>query len=514
MPDNFLESASLDSVGYENFYTEGENGESLGKNSAFFNSNEVQPSEGATVTGKPMSSHVAMAITGKDVKNGIFFGKENKVFGLPFKYGPLADPMGRVFQSTFETDSSCVAFIKFGIPKINKALFGKMSADASDTPSFGLNIYYGFRSSIDPTTNTQDQRLITFEPKMNQFMKYANASINEVYTLLDLPGLFSTDGYTDEEFENGFAFFCTKTSTITETVDNSYTTPDVIDKMNSDAALRRQNYQMYGTYGSIANDSGGTDAVSWLESIANTQLQKVAENIADSPIIGSVASAFMKSNKGTMGYYGQLWADSKTSDSFSLQFKFRSPYGSKYEIFRNCFFPFLLLHTAAIPKQDGRFSYQEPFMVMIDFPGWFRVNCGVIESLSWVKGGSNALFNVDGLPLEIEVTMNVKDLYPIQLSSENVTVMEYNWGLLSFLENMAGLTTAQAAYISNVQSFQNAIRTTMAQSDGSIMGNTKAYFNAHYRVAANKWNAAGGTVGGLIKNGVKREIRSRSYLGR
>lgn len=484
MPDNFLDSVNLETEGYENAMSEDGNSENFN----FWNSEENQSPTGKTKTGKSMTDHMASYITGHGVKKGLFFGGDKKIFGLPFKYSQLADPMGRVYQSTFETDNTCIAFIKFGIPKINRLLYQKMSVDSGDdsSASFGLNVLLGLRSSVDPTETAQDQRLISFKPATNTFMKYATASINQLYTLLDLPGIFSPDGY--DSFDNhGFAFYCVKTGGMQESVDNDYTVPDVIDKMNSDAAIKRQNYQLYGTYGKIDTDSQGT-ATAWLKNIATGTLEKIKENIANNPIIGSVASVFMKSNKGSMGYYGKVWADSKMNSEYSLTFKFRSPYGSKYEIFRNIFFPFLLLHTAAIPKQDGRFSYQEPFMVQIDFPGWFRVNCGVIRNLSWTKGGDNQLWNVDGLPLEMTVTMQVEDLYPIQLASENVSVMEYNWGLLSFLENMAGLSVSQIVDLNPYTSEANYLRTSMAESDGSIGGNIKAFYNARFRQFSGYFN--------------------------
>lgn len=500
MPDNFLDSVNLETEGYEDPMGEDGNSEHF----AFFNSDEIQSKEGITKTGKEMSSHIASYISGDGVKKEMFFGKDRKIFGLPFKYSQLADPLSRVYQATFETDNTCVAFIKFGIPKINRLLYQKMSADSNDSPSAGLNIFYGLRSAISPTESAQDQRLITFVPAAGTFMKYATASINQLYTLLDLPGIFSPDGYDDFN-GNGFAFYCVKTGAFNEGVNNEYTVPDVIDKMNSDAAIKRQNYQLYGTYGHVNTDSQGT-ATSWLNNIITSVGEKIKENIANAPIIGSVASVFMKSNKGSMSYYGKVWADSKTECSYSLSFKFRSPYGSKFEIFRNVFFPFLLLHTAAIPKQDGRFSYQEPFMVMIDFPGWFRVNCGVITQLSWVKGGDTQLWNVDGLPLEMTVTMQVEDLYPIQLASENVTVMEYNWGLLSFLENMAGLSVSQVASLNPYSSYANNLRLKMGESDGSIGGNLKAMANAKYKSMTNK-------VKNFVNNPVSSITDNFSYLG-
>ena len=300
---------------------------------------------------------------------------------------------------------------------------------------------------------------------------------------------------------------------------NTYTVPSVIEKMNGDAAEKRTNYQLYGTYGHIstANESG-TSVGSWLTNIASGVVEKITEDIANAPIIGSVASAFMTSNKGSMSYYAKIWQDSQPERSYSMSFKFRTAYGNKWDIYRNVFFPFLLLHTAAMPKQDGRFSYQEPFLVKIDFPGWFRVNCGVITNLSWVKGGDSQSWSVDGLPLEMTVTMAVEDLYPIELASENVTVLEYNWGLMSFLENMAGLTYTDVVALNPYKSKYTNMKNAMALQDGSIGSKLKQYAVGWGKTISgfgkNFVDSEGNvSIGEGIKNIAKQKLDSYSYLG-
>ncbi len=56
---------------------------------------------------------------------------------------------------------------------------------------------------------------------------------------------------------------------------------------------------------------------------------------------------------------------------------------------------------------------------------WFTVDMGVVTSLSYKKGGSEDLFNKDGLPLELEVTLNCKDLYPT-LMAVGIPIIAFN----------------------------------------------------------------------------------------
>lgn len=60
--------------------------------------------------------------------------------------------------------------------------------------------------------------------------------------------------------------------------------------------------------------------------------------------------------------------------------------------------------------------------------------------MSWKRGGSEGLYTKDGLPLEMEVSITVQDLYPVLAMTHNYSALRYNSGLNFFLENMAGMS--------------------------------------------------------------------------
>ena len=80
---------------------------------------------------------------------------------------------------------------------------------------------------------------------------------------------------------------------------------------------------------------------------------------------------------------------------------------------------------------------------LYEYKLWFIIDCGAIVSLTWIKGGDNQIYSSEGLPLEINVTMEVEDLYPTSMSSKIMTYVKYNRNLLCFLENMAGVSVTQ-----------------------------------------------------------------------
>lgn len=367
-----------------------------------------------------------------DQFNQIVFGDDNRVFGMPFKYSPLADPLMRTYESTFEDDNNII-FINFGTTKINRFLYGKLSAGS------GLEEIAGeVATSITTMSSGTDPRFISFKPNFKEFYKYVSTAANYLWAMMDLPGGFDWDANFQSVFgKSGVAFYVTKNTSVSEGLSNEYGEASVVSQANNNAVENRQNYMFQGQF------QGITDGPSFGETIATKLTESVEEMLGNMPIIGSIASVFFQTNKGSMQSYGKIWGNSTVNNSYSINFKFVSPYGNKVDVFRNIYFPFLLLYTAAQARQDGKYAYREPFLVKVQYPGWFIIDCGAIVSLTWIKGGDNQLYSSEGLPLEMNVTMEVEDLYPTSMSSKIMTYVKYNRNLLCFLENMAGVSVTQ-----------------------------------------------------------------------
>ena len=138
--------------------------------------------------------------------------------------------------------------------------------------------------------------------------------------------------------------------------------------------------------------------------------------------------------------FPEIWKDSSFSRDYNLSFKFFSPYGSPIAIYQNVLLPFLMLVSLVTPVQTNTGSYSEPFIFQLDCPGYFACDLGICTSFTFVKGGSENLRTADGLPRQIDVTMSVKDLYPVLTSSKNNESMYFNIGMGTFLDNIAGVS--------------------------------------------------------------------------
>ena len=104
---------------------------------------------------------------------------------------------------------------------------------------------------------------------------------------------------------------------------------------------------------------------------------------------------------------------------------------------------------------------------------WFRINLGVISDISFVKGGSDDLWTVNGYPLQIDVNVTVKDMYPAMMMSQTYKELATNIGLLDWIDNLAGLDIQQFTPITQLKS--------MLFHKLRILANTKEYINTKLR---------------------------------
>lgn len=362
----------------------------------------------------------------KNAYSDIVERKDSLILGLPFKYDRLADPKGRVYSDTLETEA-IIAYITVGKPKYNKSL-GKKLLDMVGMDSSGLP-----NNSLSLGTDT---RLISFKPDINEYRKYLRVSCEYLWYMMGFSGTFKEETFFGGKTnsigniaKNGIPFYCTRNTQCSESLNNEYSESQASSKANSKALELREQKMNSLVFGQK----------SFFSSLASSFKEAISTLSSEMPIIGNIASSIFQLNLGSMQFFGDVWSNSKFSNSYQLDFKFLAPYGNMETVFSEVYFPFLALFNIAAPRQNGRYGFMEPFLVRIQFPGWFMTECGVIETMSWTKAGDDQLYAANGMPLEISVQLTVRDLYPGMMTTKRSARLKYNWGFQCFLENMAGM---------------------------------------------------------------------------
>ena len=405
------------------------------------------------------------------------------VFGMPLYYNAYADPCKSVFNDTLSADMPLVAIVP-GKPKVNRKLI-----DASGSKIVNLDEYYkktdgdtetsGSTGILSPK-NEEDMRYLSFEVNYTEYWKYLQFLTSEVHNWLVARDSESTNiemYRISTELKNkytgksGLCFYADRSTSVSETASNSYGTSRIQEMVNEKSGTTRE-ASMLGSYG------GFTEFVSGMAQNIGNLVEGVTTGLDSlksfEGILTKSANSFMKVVNGAQLDFPEMWQDSRFDRSYSASFRFYSPYGDRASIEKFVYTPFLALLAFVLPRQDQAFSYVEPFLVRVDAPGFFSVDCGVITSMSINKGGTDNLWTIDGLPRLMEVTIDIQDLYPMIKQLSKISMKKYNRGLCNYLENMAGvraedLNLSAAFGLSINRLLANSILTTWDAKLGNIL---------------------------------------------
>ena len=250
---------------------------------------------------------------------------------------------------------------------------------------------------------------------------------------------------------------------IDESFTNDTTESSLANTINGFSDQANELRFLFGSSGSIASDlvNAATEATSSITSSLSGMLNGIGGGI-----VGSLASKGVNSvlNGGKI-IFPEIWSNSHFDRSFSLTIKLRSPDHDSLSIFLNVLKPYCKLLCLTLPRQatnaKGELDpngYSAPFLVKAYSKGLFNIDMGIITSLSASKGDT-CQWNDDGLPTQIDVTIEVKDLYShmamssmfneehnilnIGAQASQISNLCNNTAYMDFLANMAGLNIAQ-----------------------------------------------------------------------
>ncbi len=285
----------------------------------------------------------------------------------------------------------------------------------------------------------------------SEFPKYSYLGKRKWLSVLDILPMSSdvrTAPSDKNDFENNISnalyntdllipFGLSRGVNVSETFSNETQENPIISTINSTG----QNNQSQMMIGQIPSDAlGGVDQV--LDAVKNHGEKSVGATMFDNWMTSKMNGAmdsFKNMLKGKMsGELGmvqmgnarmilpEIWTDSSFDRSYSLNFKFHSPYGNRLAIFENTIVPLVFLIAMTSPRQVGESSYTTPFCVKCFSKGLFSTDIGIVSSLSINRGEGKNDRTQEGFARTVSVSMSVKDLLPrLSMSLDAGT-----WGIL------------------------------------------------------------------------------------
>lgn len=434
--------------------------------------------------------HQFLPETDNRINNGDWRGREYKetildrapiVFFVPGKpkfmevAGVADDVAGAAFQKLLNLDS---------VEEQNEMLEAAMERNKSEM------YYYSFENDFE-----------TFCDYVNTLVQYTAAKMGlEGYLAYDLrskrnneKGFFeSLYGDLSGDTDN-FAFYVDSSSSYDESGSNVTGDSQLAGSVKSAGQVKREIDFLFG-----GNSKASTkDLQANVDSYAE-EVKSMFGNLEDgtiSRIINRMTGTFSTVMTGANILFPEIWQDSSFRKNYSIKIKLMSPYGTPKAIMDNIYIPFFCLLALGVPRQSGKQGYTTPFIIQMFSKGWFNCDLGMVESIDIQKGGSDGnQWSADNLPLEMDITLNVKDLYPTMMMTSKMssgTAFMNNTGLISYLNVMAGVQINEINIAGNLEAAVSSI------IGGALNYPARVYNSVTHKFSNNLRNRLQNTFGSL-----------------
>jgi hypothetical protein len=144
---------------------------------------------------------------------------------------------------------------------------------------------------------------------------------------------------------------------------------------------------------------------------AGEEVSNLAKLAGENSILNKLLKSASNIIAGAHLAFPSMWQNSTFSRSYSIDIPLKTAYGTRESIFMDIIVPMCFWIALAAPRQYTINSYAPPFLVKFFIPGFCNVDMGLVESLTITKGGDGSAWSVDGLPLEVNLSINIADLY-------------------------------------------------------------------------------------------------------
>lgn len=383
--------------------------------------------------------------SGKNPYEGYYTESFGYVFGRPFGFLEDTDPYNRTFQSNMIRNNTIIN-ITPGIPKFlsdDINLVKKKLDEATKemdalrgTPAYveAESIKIMLRKQSELVSAGADLRTSSFQKEIPGFLRTYKQLVTQIGVSIFGSNFVGT-GIEDiisnrlktSSSSQGFNLWCEKATSVSESSNNSYNSSMFEQVQSQISNISKEVQQITGN---IIGRDGQPIEVQSNNSVVST--------------IGSVVAQAGTLFTGSNFILPKYWQDSTFDRQYDVSFKFVSPYGDNLSVFYNVMLPFLFILSLSIPRQYGPSGKLYPYLIQMDAPGLFSCPMGAVSSITFKKGGDNMWFNSSGLPLVIEGSMNIIDLYTALTLPANYAETLVNMSTRAFLYNLGGLTLYDA----------------------------------------------------------------------
>ncbi len=428
----------------------------------------------------------------------------NGIEGLPYQFLPTVDT--RLNSTGRSTTDSMVGRkyaekimgrlpLLFLTPGKPQALADFSKADRASVINMLID------QSLDEDLINGEGRYYNISFAYDEYFRYLNCMLSATAAFLgvfeqEIPingkmvkiGTYDWSNELNSDFKTFFSakenliFYLDNFSSVSESFTNETTESSIASQINgvSDTA-NEINFLLAGNSGVLGKIADNvSDAVTSVTSALSDTLGKLGGGI-----IGSLADTGINTlvNGGKI-VFPQIWSNSSYSRSYSLDIKLRSPDHDSLSIFLNIIKPYCKILALTLPRvmqHEDHYNtngYMSPFLVKAFSKGMFNIDMGIISSLSVTKG-AECQWNDDGLPTQIDISIDITDLYsslamsgfestgmllgnPFKASKQIMKIVN-NTAYMDFLANLAGLNVGTMAVGRRIKMYKYLTQSAITQ---------------------------------------------------
>lgn len=396
------------------------------------------------------------------------------IYGIPYQFMSSVDPKmdGTMFGQIYaEKIITRMPLLLLAPGKVNFTRAYRDKDSAAQSIMSRIDDAIGVDELAQATTNSG--RYYTFDYDYAEYYKYVNAMCMSGAYFLGIEnakikagdtykeiksvdwGSFGTDTFkkilSNREY---VAFYVDSASQTNETLSNTTTESQLASKINSFSDTGREiSFLLGATTGTeFANSYGSQELID--------QAMATIQDISSQYLNGNKLFEDIGKNFATVACGGKLifpeiWSDSDFSNSYDINIKLRSPDGDKLSWFLNIYVPLAHLICLTAPREasdSGPNGYVTPFLVRGFYKGLFNCDMGIITSLSITRGREKA-WTLDGLPTEVDVSLELKDLYKMLSITSYTSAGSFvnNIGLMDYIANMCGININEPDFTRSIE---------------------------------------------------------------
>lgn len=239
-------------------------------------------------------------------------------------------------------------------------------------------------------------------------------------------------------------------------------------------------------------NSGGVDAKS-LQNLGDSMISSIGSSLgtgvgALNDQAGTLVSRLLSTSsniiKGENVIMPDIYSSSSYTKSYTLNIHLKALYGNKYSLYMDVLVPLMHLLALVLPKATTANTFGAPFLVKFYIPGICTCNMGIVESIQITKPSTTEAYNIDGLPTEMDVTLNIADLYSdlAMTPSNNPVLFVNNSSLVEYLGTTCGLNLIDSQFSTKISNLWNNIKNSVTDiPDNAVSKVTEEMDDAIYR---------------------------------